>query len=231
MCPVLSGTKTLAEDPFSPTSCKVGLLQTGFGVPAHPTDVNWLGNLEPKATPWTLFHVPQTIPEQFFVAWQGALSCQKRYCYQGTPLPQRSVCGLQQSLGRWYVSKYHPPECQGPRFPSRTLPRASASLSSSHCASWCISSPGKQRTWTQPSTRSKRKCSSSDQAPFFTTLWSSSDSHIPHCRHFWQWTEATMGTLTILQLDSPICCKLENTVCSDTFLLWPALGFQQFEVQ
>ena len=50
----------------------------------------------------------------------------------------------------------------------------------------------------------------------------------PHCRCFWQWTGVIMGTLTILQLHSPICRKLQCTMCSDIFMTWPALRFSAF---
>jgi len=33
-----------------------------------------MGNLEAEAMPLTLYYVPQTIPEQFFAVWQGALA-------------------------------------------------------------------------------------------------------------------------------------------------------------
>ena len=71
----------------------------------------------------------------------------------------------------------------------------------------------------------KRKCDSSDQASFFhcsvVQFWCSR----AHCRCFQQWTDVSMGTLTGLWLHSPICNKLWCTVCSDTYLLEPALTF------
>lgn len=54
---VVSGTKTLAADPLSLVSCKVGPSWIRLFVQHIPTDAwsNWdLGNLETRSTPWTL---------------------------------------------------------------------------------------------------------------------------------------------------------------------------------
>ncbi len=75
MCPVVSGTKQLAEHSLSPIGCEVGPPWIGFG-PGHPIDAQsdeiW-GILRPRQH-LQLF-APQTIPEQVLRLWQDALSC------------------------------------------------------------------------------------------------------------------------------------------------------------
>ncbi len=86
-----------------------------------------------------------------------------------------------------------------------------------------ISSPGKLRTCTRPSTWSRRKC------------FIRPDNLIPllhgpvlmfTCPLLALSMEDMMGILTGLQLCSPICSKLWCTLCSDTFLSCP--NFQLF---
>ena len=69
---------------------------------------------------------------------------------------------------------------QDPRFPSRTLPKASGKqaclLPIVHPGAMCCS--GKQRTRTWPCRWCKRKCDLSDRPPSFIAPWSSSDAHL-----------------------------------------------------
>lgn len=65
----LLGTKTSTADPLSTASSKVRSPWTGFVSPVHSTDTQLdrdLGNLVAKAKPRTLYHVPETTPEQKF---------------------------------------------------------------------------------------------------------------------------------------------------------------------
>lgn len=60
--PVVSGTRTTAA--HHSHLVKYGPPLIGL-VPAHPTDARLdLENSEAESTPWTLCHVPQTIPEK-----------------------------------------------------------------------------------------------------------------------------------------------------------------------
>ena len=114
------------------------------------------------------------------------------------------------------MSKWHPPECQDPKFLWRTLPRAI------HCLGWiaffpivyseAISSPAKQNTNSAIAMMWKMWVI----RPGHLHAWSSSETHVPTVGTP-QWTGFSISTLSGLQL----CCLIHNNlqwnVCSYTF--------------
>ncbi len=131
MCLGVSGTKILAADHLSPTGCEVEHLCIGFVGPAHPIDAqsDWnLGNLETmKQTPWTL----SCSSDNFWNIFAVFCPNERGHCYQRTPLcHEGGVCGLQQSLDRWYMSKIHMPV---PKVSQQNIDHAAISSSSQWC--------------------------------------------------------------------------------------------------
>ena len=76
--------------------------------------LDWdLGYLEARSTPWTLWCVPQTLPEQF-------LWCVSAHCPAGRATAI-GECHCLERVCSVVCIKWHPHECQDPRFSSRAL--------------------------------------------------------------------------------------------------------------
>jgi len=111
--------------------------------PTHPTDAQLdrdLGNLKARATPSTLRHVPQTIPEQCVQCGsehypaERATSTREHHCHEAVYL----VCINVKVGGMCQIYIHVNGQTQG--FPAEHCPEhhtPSTGLSSSHSASWC----------------------------------------------------------------------------------------------
>ena len=62
-------------------------------------------NLEDKSTPQSHCCAAQTIPEPVLLCGTVHYPAETGHSHQGVPFPRMGVHGLQQCLGRWYVSK------------------------------------------------------------------------------------------------------------------------------
>ena len=209
---------SLAADPLSPVSYEVGSPWIRHVCPAD------LGNLEARSRP-QIRCAPQTITEPFLLCGTAHYPAERSHSHQGIPFPWKGVHGLQQCfVGGTCQSNIHMDgRTQGfpaDHCPNITLPPPAFHLPIVHLGAMCF--PDEQHTRTQPSMWCKRKHDSSDQATFFHFSVVQILCSRAHCWYFRLWTGVSMGTLTGLQLCSPICNKLRCTVYPDTFLSEPA---------
>ena len=86
-----------------PVSGQVELPWIILAAPAYPSNA-WSdlgpGNLEVRATPWTLRHVPQTIPEQGVLCGRAHYPALTRHSHEGIPLQWR-VCTRSATMFRY----------------------------------------------------------------------------------------------------------------------------------
>ena len=150
-------TKTLAADPLSPVSWEVGPPWIPLVCPAHPPDARLdcdLESCEAKSTPWTVVLLKPFLYHVCFVAG-GHYPAERCHCHQGIPFPWTRVHGLQQSLGRWYMSIITSTWIAGPTGYQKNIDQsitAFAILPSSPVRPGTMCSPSKQRPHTCPST-------------------------------------------------------------------------------